>query len=209
MKTIVLILAGLVLSSCGDRTPLQFQEQKDATLTSEIDFVSVKKIIIGPKCVSCHRQYDTYSGVTADLDKIMSAVESERMPKNSKPLSDTQKEFLRKWVALGAPAGEQSQPDDNGELKATWTSLSAKVFGSKCIQCHNPAGEAKFLDLSSREAIWKEREKLFNFDDPAASYFITVISDPEEPMPPVWSGLPRLEEKEIEVLKKWIGEGLP
>lgn len=209
MKRVVLLFAGLILSSCGERSPLQFDVKEELPLSGELNFSSVRAAILRPKCVSCHRQYDTYAGVKPDLEKIIAAVESDRMPKNALALSPNQKDFLRKWVSLGAPAGDLPEPTDDETLKPNWASLEGKLFGPKCIQCHNPNGEAKFLDLSARSEIWKERQKLFNFDDPGASYFIEVISDVDEPMPPAYSGLPRLSSEEINVLKKWIGDGLP
>lgn len=180
----------------------------DLPLTAEVNFKSVKDLILTTNCITCHKQYDSYSETLKDAQKIIDEVEADRMPKNRAALSENQKNFLKEWVRLGAPEGPTDTPDD-GVLRPNWKSISTKLLGSKCIQCHNPNGEAKFLDLSTREAIWKERARLFDFDRPETSYLLEIIQSPDEPMPPVWSGIPRLDEKEIDVLRQWIESGLP
>lgn len=94
-------------------------------------------------------------------------------------------------------------------LTADWNSLSAGIFVQRCIPCHNPKGQARFLDLSTRENIIAESARLFDFENPQASYLIEVIRDPLEPMPPKTSSLKPLEEDEVQILIDWIAQGLP
>lgn len=126
-----------------------------------------------------------------------------------RPLPDTKKDFLRRWIDAGLPNGETPNTPTDAKLVPTYASIDKHILGTKCIQCHNPQGSAKFLDLSSREMIWKERKLLFDFDAPEKSYIVQVISDSEEPMPPRWSDLDQVDKEEIEVITKWIGAGLP
>lgn len=94
-------------------------------------------------------------------------------------------------------------------VTADWNSISAVIFVPRCIPCHNPRGQARFLDLSTRESVLAASDKIFNFEDPEASYLIEVIRDPLEPMPPPTSSLRQLSEDEVSILIDWIAQGLP
>ena len=207
--SLLFIFGFLLLASCGERSPLQFETRQDRALGASVDFTGVKNAILKPKCISCHAHYDSYEATKNDLTKIIATVEENRMPKNSPPLSDIQKKLLSDWNEAGAPRGESTETVDDGILRPEWKSLVSKVFGPRCIQCHNPAGEARFLNLSSRQSIWKERERMLNFEEPEKSYLIQVISNPEEPMPPLASKLPQLTANEIEIIQQWIKAGIP
>ena len=67
-----------------------------------------------------------------------------------------------------------------------------------------------FLDLSTRQNFFDQRHNLLNnFEDVENSYLIEIITDPEEPMPPTWSNIERLNEEEVKTLIEWIKKGLP
>lgn len=215
MKILVLLS---ILTSCGNYTETKgvLEDTFSRNLGAPIDFKTINEAIIQPHCITCHQQYATYDGVKNEANNILNAVNSNRMPKNAAPLSSAKKQLLAMWVAAGAPqGGENPTPPPNDKLEATWVSLSAKVFFPKCLVCHNPQGQAKFLDLSSRQAFFEQRnrdfggETLLDFDHPSESYLLTVITDPDEPMPPVWSNLELLKQQEIEVIIEWIEKGLP
>jgi hypothetical protein len=123
-------------------------------------------------------------------------------------------------VDAGAPefsgANSGQKPEEPLGLEPNWKSISELIVFPKCLVCHNPNGEAKFLDLSTRQSFFEKRDELFgegqkflDFLDPANSYVIGVITDEFEPMPPEYSGLPRLNEDEVRTLMEWIGLGLP
>jgi len=208
-----------IFTSCGNYTETKgvLEDTFSRNLNTPIDFKTINEAIIQPHCLSCHQQYATYAGVKNEASNILNAVTSNRMPKNASPLSAAKKELLAAWVAAGAPQGGSTTtpPPANDKLEATWVSLSSKVFYPKCLVCHNPQGQAKFLDLSTRQAFFEQRnrdfggETLLNFEHPDESYLITVITDPDEPMPPVWSNLELLKTEEIEVIIEWIEKGLP
>ena len=210
-----------LLSSCGN-----YVERKGSTPAIDpssqqklsADFASVREAIFAPRCVVCHQQYSTYEGVIRELSAIQDAITSNRMPKSGGPLTSDQKNILALWVANGSPEreGESRPPSTPPLLVANWDSISKGIFIPKCLACHNPQGQAKFLDLSSRQAIFDQRNrtfgdgaKLVDFDQPSQSYLLLVIQDEEEPMPPNWSSVSPVTPGEIQILKEWIRLGLP
>jgi len=178
---------------------------------TDIDFDLIKKEILEPSCLKCHGDYSSYDVVFAARNKILDSVEGNRMPKNSAPLNNELKNLLKTWIDNGAPLGNQNNSNEpSKELVATWESVSTKVIFPKCVQCHNPEGQASFLDLSTRQKFFEQRHELLNnFEDVKNSYLIQVINDPDEPMPPVWSDIERLNETEVKILIEWIQKGLP
>ena len=229
MKISFLITLVFLLFSCGSYfekkdqgSPAIPSPDQKLNQVSEIAFETVKKKIFEPSCIKCHQNYGFYESVKQDLNSIVQNVETDRMPKNASPLTAEQKKLLVEWVADGAKnvvtAGEKPRPDEpvsDDKLLASWTSLSRKIFFSRCTTCHSPNGEAKFLDLSTRQKIYEagsrkfEGQALLNFEKPEQSYLLDVIQDPVEPMPPIKSKFPQLSKSEIEVLKEWIRLGLP
>lgn len=223
----VFLLCTPLLSSCGNYldqkqarplvpAPVQ-NEQGEEVLV--IEFATVKEAIFAPRCTSCHQQYDTYQGVVRELAAIQNSVQSNRMPKSGGPLTDNQKALLNAWIAQGAPQSTESRPTEPEQPEAlapTWKSLSENVLIPKCLVCHNPQGQAKFLDLSTRQAIFANRNqvfldgsKLINLDQPEESYLVKIINDQDEPMPPPSSNIPRLTPQESNILTEWIRLGLP
>lgn len=218
---LISLLIALNLASCGN-----YEESKGfiesavigLDTTKAISFADVKAEIFSAKCTSCHIQYEQYSGVVRDLAAIRSAVDSNRMPKNSAPLSGAQKALLFAWMDAGAPDtvdGGNTDPTLGDELAPTWASLSQNIFYPKCTACHNPNGQASFLDLSTRQAWFEARDRdfggitLLDFENPGDSYVVEVINDPYEPMPPVWSNIPVLSGEEKDAIIEWIRRGLP
>jgi mono/diheme cytochrome c family protein len=117
-------------------------------------------------------------------------------------------------VALMGCGRPTHTPQVSQELKATSQSLWSLVFNPRCVACHNPSGQARFLDLSSPEVVRSQRDRLFGEEklidesEPANSYLIKVILDPVEPMPPISSGLTQLNKNEITAIEEWIRDGL-
>jgi cytochrome c5 len=228
-KYLAVLIVQAMLSGCGsyfekkDKNSAPSVGQDKTAGQAGIAFDEIKKKILEPSCIECHQNYAFYDSVKADLDKIVQTVETNRMPKNAGPLSDEQKRLIMDWIAGGAqnvlaeakPSEPQVPAPVDDTLKPNWESLSKKIFFARCTVCHSANGQAKFLDLSSRQKIFEARNKdfegkpLLNFEQPAMSYLLDVIQDPLEPMPPKSSQLQQLSEPEIEVLMQWIGLGLP
>lgn len=221
LKLMNLFIAIVILSSCGNYLNKKTIEPAVDISTQEndlLDFKTIKESVLAPRCISCHQQYDNYQGVIRELTAIQSAVASNRMPKSGGPLSDLQKALLSAWVNQGAP--EQmvvpTEPSLPEALAPTWKSLSENVFFPKCLACHNSNGQAKFLVLSSRQSIFNNRNKIYgggskfiDLDFPEKSYFLEVLNDEDEPMPPIDSNISRLTIDELKTLQQWISLGLP
>ena len=222
------LITTLVFVGCGNYTNKKNETTTDNSnktiekITSDLDYASIKSSIFTPHCIRCHFQYENYSSVKEDLSKIRSSVLSDRMPRNASPLSSDLKQILIQWIDSGALESAnmdllpKPQPQDENLLVASWASVSKNILVPKCLVCHNPSGEANFLDLSTRQAIFSNRNrtfsgvKLLNFDDPDQSYFIQVILDPLEPMPPINRvNISRLNEQEVSTLKEWFRLGMP
>lgn len=225
-KIITFLIICVILPSCKNilnqsETPLELQlenpSQQDTTEAASVDFESVKKLVFAARCTSCHQQYNNYQGVLREIGAIEASIKNRRMPKSGGPLSENQQNLLFQWISNGAPnlAGAPVSTTPPAPLEPLWKSISENVFIPKCLVCHNSNGQAKFLDLSTRQNIYDKRNRVFgtskfiDLDSPAQSYLVEVLQDDEEPMPPVWSNIPRLSPKEIEILKQWIGLGLP
>jgi len=217
-KLIALTL--LFLSACGNFVETKTGGEKSKVEFDEasLNFEAVRAAVFFPRCVECHSQYNTFAGVKNEIGTIMTSVAANRMPQTGGPLETNLKSLLEAWVAAGAPerSGDGNTPLPPVVLEPTWLSVSQNIFQPRCTACHNPAGQARFRDLSSRAAIFTARDelsgggqKLIDFENPEESYLLNVIQDPEEPMPPISSNIRRLNAEEIAVLKEWIRQGLP
>jgi hypothetical protein len=213
MKTFLILTLLVIFTSCGNS--LEFKESPIPPNIGQfkgiaISFDNIKEKILGPQCIQCHVAYNDYQIVFSDKDKILNAVLKGTMPKNAPALSDDLKSLLSAWVRSGAPLGGGKEPLPPTELEPTWDSLSKKVFFPKCVQCHNPNGQAKFMDLSTRQRFFEERDYLLNnFEDVENSFLVEILRDTEEPMPPRYSNLEMLSEEEVKVIIKWVENGLP
>ena len=221
LKVIITLLSSLFLSSCGNYLDQKTNEpilNQSAQEKLSSDFSSVKAIVFSVRCVSCHQQYNNYQGVIRELSAIQAAVTSNRMPKTGGPLTDSQKAILSAWITKGAPdqEGNPSEPNLPVALEPTWKSLSENLIFPKCLVCHNPQGQAKFLDLSNRQIIFDNRNRVFgdgskliDLEASEKSYLMQILNDDEEPMPPVWSNISRLTQDELKTLNQWLSLGLP
>lgn len=214
MKSLKFIFPLILLVSCGN-----YFERKDGSATSSdfqlqlgrtITFEEVRTRVLEPAgCVSCHGQYKDYNSITKELEAIEQVILTDRMPP-SDPLDNEQKGIILAWISSGAPAGEIVQaPVKEEGLVPTYESINRNIIGPKCVACHSPQGQVPFLDLSTRLAIFQQRNYLLNFDMPESSYIIEVITDPFEPMPPPESSFEAVTEEEVKVLTEWIRLGMP
>ncbi len=209
-KMILTLLLSTLFYSCGNS-----QEFKEAPLSPIINnletttFEDVKAEVFEASCIQCHSTYDQYDVISSDLDAITNSIRSLRMPKNGS-LTSQQMDVFNKWISAGAPGPTTTvAPQKPIELEATYESVNQLIFAKRCTVCHSPQGQVPFLDLSSRFAIFEQRNYLLDFENPDRSYLLEVIQDPFEPMPPKDSPFEQLSDKEIKVLQRWIGLGMP
>lgn len=214
MKILVLLF---VLTSCHlfpKKSDLEFEaipSGSRSNLSSQLSFKQLRKEVFEPHCIRCHFNYKKYNVVYRDRKKILDSISSNRMPKNAAPLDSELKELVEAWVENGAQNnGELPTSPSEPILKANWKSISENIIFPKCLQCHNPDGQASFLSLSKYEDFVDNADYLLNnFENVEQSYLVEVLTDPEEPMPPAWSNIERLTQKEIDVIKKWIENKIP
>lgn len=207
----LVVSLALLLCECGNFTETKGSPPGPSNFAAQAeDFAAIQKDIFGPACVRCHDGYREYANVRRDLAAIVDAVNAGRMPKGG-TLTNEIKLRLAAWAASGAPEkqGEPPPPIVAPKLTPDYASLHEFVFEPLCAICHNPRGRAKFLDLSTREAMWAARAKLFDFEQPEKSPLLEVLADDAEPMPPKRSNLRRLTQEEMDVIKLWIAAGVP
>ncbi|MGE0614513.1 MAG: hypothetical protein AB7P04_02645 [Bacteriovoracia bacterium] len=218
-KLILILILAFGAPSCAPGSPPSGGASPAMELPPQrfesIDFAVVKARVFESDCVSCHRQYGSYESVKFELGNILSAVEAGRMPRGGGPLSAEKQDLLRAWRDAGAPevAGQEA-PAPSPEIEPTWRSVYTRVLAPKCTACHRPGGQARFLDLSTSEAFQAARDRVFgdgiklvNSERPDESYLLQVILDPEEPMPPKWSKISPLNEREVAGVRAWIAAG--
>lgn len=213
MRRILLYVSLLTLIACGNS--VEFKEDsrdlisEDFPLT-QLNFETINREIIQKSCIDCHKAYEDYETVFNARKEIRNSILQNRMPKKAPALSVELKTMIATWVGIGAPKGDTSGDSGTKGLEPTWASLSLNIFFPKCVQCHNPGGVASYVDLSTRQKFFEQRDYLLNnFEDIEDSYLFQILNDTENPMPPLDSGIDLLSEKEKSVIKKWIERGLP
>jgi mono/diheme cytochrome c family protein len=223
MTKLALLILAATLYSCGNYE--EFKEDPSALFSrvapdTALTFEQVNNQVLTPKCVKCHPGYSDFDTVKADLDKIVSEVRSDSMPKDG-PLSEQEKQLLFSWIFAGAPRGDVSPGPAPVKPGPTFDTLVQGVFGAKCIACHrvnpddpNDRGEAPFA-LNDRTDLMVYATQfnpfVFDFEFPEESEFVKRFTsdNPVERMPPERSGFEPLTEEERELVIEWIRKGLP
>jgi|GEM_PF-1571350 len=185
-----------------------------------LTFENLSQKVFRPYCIQCHSSFNDYTTVKSNINIIVNLVRTDVMPKGG-ILAIELKSLLFDWAAAGAPQDATGPipipiPIPNPTpspiplpLEANYQSLNQHVFAKKCIACHNPAGRASFLDLSTYESMKRNSSRLFDFRRPERSDIIEEILDDEEPMPPRGSSYDPVTNLEIQTLIKWIRLGVP
>lgn len=183
--------------------------------TQDLDFATVQAKVFKPHCINCHGDFNDYNVVKTKINVIVDKVRTNQMPLGSTLAADL-KAILFDWAAQGAPQtgtgpnpNPPPPPPQPIPLRATFESLNAHIFQKKCIACHNPSGQASFLDFSSYEAISNNRGRLFDFRRPERSDIVEAITDDERPMPPRSSSFTPVSQNELKTLIQWIRNGIP
>jgi uncharacterized membrane protein len=70
---------------------------------AKVTFQELKTRLFVPLCVTCHKSYDKYSRVVANIEDIQTQIESNMMPKDGAPVNDELKSLLEQWIAQGTP----------------------------------------------------------------------------------------------------------
>jgi mono/diheme cytochrome c family protein len=187
--------------------------------SQDLDFATIQARVLRPHCMNCHGNFGDYTTVKNKIDIIVDKVRTDQMPLGSKLAADL-KTILFQWAADGAPqTGTGPNPNPTPPtpgpvpvpvpLEPTFKSINFHILQKKCIACHNPNGRARFLDMSSYQAIRANQGRLFDFRRPERSDIVDEITDDEEPMPPRSSSFSPVTAQELKTLIQWIRNGIP
>lgn len=223
------VAAGAPEVAVGPEEP----QSSPAPPATALGFHDIKQKILRPHCMGCHTHYGDFAVVKNSLGSIFSLIMKNEMPfarkKNepSTPLPEDLKQMLADWVNGGAPEypGGSDRPVPLPELEPTWLSLRNRVFGPKCILCHNSYGPRapKAMGTYRELLAWADKNKaLFNVKKPIDSHFIGAILgriDDDElffdsmpfnsPRDDVPTDIPAVTPAELQVIQTWISLDLP
>lgn len=181
-------------------------------------------------CLNCHSSGSTNLSTAANLaengDDVLSEIQSGAMPPRSsgfKQLDACEKQMLEYWLDdqshsrvstvkvgdlpqcasySGAPA--QPAPVDFAKLPLSYTNLRDDILAKHCMSCHttdNPRSKILFDTLDE-----VQKEGLLGTSS-ADSKLFAIVTATTKFMPPAKSGLPRLNEAEVDYLKRWLDGG--
>ena len=110
-------------------------------------------------------------------------------------------------LAAVAWAEEKTPPQDDGP-KLNFEDHVLPVFRTHCLGCHNSDAKKGDLDLSSFNGLMAGGSAGDEVEagEPDSSYLIMLVTHEESPkMPP---GGQKIPQKDIDILKAWIAQGL-
>lgn len=89
--------------SCQESSDLTFNDTK--VIRSQLqglDFNEVKRRVLTPYCIQCHKSYSNYSTVYSKRKSILKSILTNKMPEKREPLSRELKNLVNDWVKAGA-----------------------------------------------------------------------------------------------------------
>jgi mono/diheme cytochrome c family protein len=196
------------------------------------DFVKDIYPILKENCISCHGpekqkgkyRIDTREGalkvgsdganiIPGHSDKsplihmVSGLVEDGLMPPpKADPLTREQIGQLRAWIDAGAVWPEGPIPEF--VRKVDFKKQIEPIFEKSCVECHGAAKQAGGFRLDRKDDALKGGKsygKVIQPGNAAKSSFLIIVSGKDEDLP-----LPekhKLPAKEVELIKKWIGQG--
>lgn len=153
----------------------------------------------------------------SELMRRLTGKSQPRMPMTGPPfLSDDEIRRFERWVAAGLPAGGGVAPSAvaiprpaPGE-PVTYLHV-APIFATRCAKCHadkgimGPAPEGYRLTSHAETVSARDRARVVP-GQPLASELLRRVRGIARPQMPL-DGPPYLEEKEIELIDRWIADG--
>lgn len=214
-KGLLLAIVFTALAACnynrvkdGAEDPARGPGGAGAMSAGPLEYKTVLTAVIGPRCLGCHSSaagnqgglnIETYQALKAHLSRVAyRSLEKRDMPAGG--LSPAQTQLLQAWIDAGAPEFDGGpvlgKPDPELSQGPTdWPKVRDKIFGAKCMTCHDPSNPGGGLDLSSLPMV---RAK-------ATVIFERVVVRRDMPLSPY----PGLNDKEMGVLMQWFGKGMP
>ena len=171
---------------------------------------------------------DSYAAVKANLGLVQNQIVGQTMPPNG-ALAQDQINLVTKWIQAGAPElasdpvsttptpsttstphpGTPPTPTPTSSptpttLTATYTSIRANIFASKCLSCHS-AGSSESRYPLDVYANMMATSSMIVPGNPSSSTVYNQVSTGS--MPP--RGGNSLTSAEVTIIKTWIQNGAP
>ena len=203
--------------------------------TLAIDFTQEIQPLIESACLHCHKGEDAdgelrldsrraaLSGgssgpalVSGDPEKspfytrtVLPADHDEIMPPEGPPLTKSQTDRLKQWIAEGAV-----WPDDSRlstQPRIDFASHIRPILEQNCLTCHQPSNAEGDYDLSTQAKASRngtDAPTIVPFQPNASVFYTLTILDSSDGqlMPPEDNGGP-LAKEETEKLRLWIAQG--
>ncbi len=221
-KITLLSFSLLMTAGCGRPSKLPVSDSSLLTNGKTIGYDVLKTQIFQPKCISCHSNFATYSGLMASGvviprnptgSLLHSKCASGQMPKGGSPLSAEEVTAIYEWISAGAvefsttpvagpiPAPAPAPPAPApGSISPTYAWINANVFVQRCVICHQGAGAPAGYDLSSFQSVGAGGRVMPG--NPGASVLYQRINN--NSMPP---GGPALTAEVKQAIATWIQNG--
>jgi mono/diheme cytochrome c family protein len=146
-----------------------------------------------------------------DKSKLIQLVEKDKMPPGKRPkVSKEERKTLRDWVTAGALAGSvvaekpAPQPEEDPKVLA---SRVKEVFRARCFECHGDTDPQVGVKVLDHENLISKKKKVVPGKPDDSKLFRLITADGELAMPP--PGRPRLNQEEINTVRRWISKGAP
>lgn len=98
-KLIVIVMCATVFAACKKTSSTSYTP--DCTGTAKSYATNVAPLFSG-ECNSCHSEYSSYAGISADKSRIRNTIVDGSMPKRSS-LTNAEKNNIVCWIDNGAP----------------------------------------------------------------------------------------------------------
>ncbi|MFN9067471.1 MAG: c-type cytochrome domain-containing protein [Bdellovibrionales bacterium] len=98
-------------------------------------------------------------------------------------------------------------PSQNSLIEKTvpeFDSINKTIIIPKCLNCHSPGGRAEDVPFDSYEGILAT---IVPGEPDKSDFYLSVLPNSRRLMPPTRSGIPPLNEEEIQALRNWILDG--
>lgn len=162
------LLSLLFLYSCGPKTSsVSVSDFSSGLGQSEVSFATLKSSVLTPKCLSCHSEVKTESGISAwvtpgspEQSRLYTEVKSGSMPKGSTQLSGAELEMVYNYIyGLTSPTDPTPPPIPTPtptpapSTGITYAQVRARILTPyRCTSCHSVGSEtalARWISVSS------------------------------------------------------------
>lgn len=172
----------------------------------QVSYSVLRDNVLKPQCMQCHSWVNSEAEIIKRIipgdplnSELYKSVQTGQMPVSAPRLTDQSLNLVKQYI-LKVSGSQAPKPVP---LAATYSSLKVNLFEKSCIRCHNPdilAKHPKRSVFTTKDAI------VLAYDDILYSVTDAWITNDSE-MPPAVSGVPRISEEVVDMLKKWKDSG--